>query len=314
MSAELSLASSFPKMAAMEEEHGGLVKAMVARMKERRRAKREVEERRRRGEEVGELTQPGGPAGPGGTLTSFRQGLDTLPDAAARELGEVGAVRGGGGGVGAGWGRGGRVRASPRGRPGTDGWCEPGRARHSGRRRGGGGSLSPGRAASLGGWIRSLARRWGRCATAGLAVVALGFDAEAMGGAPDGFGFLVPRGTGPRILGCLWDSSIFPGRAPDGKVLMRVMIGGAHDPEAVGEEEEALLARVRGDLKITMGLRAEPHLARVYRWPLGIGQYTVGHGERMEEVQPPAEGVAGPLGGREFLPRYQHERLHRKGR
>ncbi len=85
---ELSLASSFPKMAAMEAEHGGLVKAMVGRMKGRRVARREVEERRRRGEDVEDLVQPGGPAGPGGTLTSFRQGLDTLPIAAARELGD----------------------------------------------------------------------------------------------------------------------------------------------------------------------------------------------------------------------------------
>ena len=85
---ELSLASSFPKMAAMEAEHGGLVKAMVARMREKKRAKKEVEERRARGEDVEDLTQPGGPAGPGGTLTSFREGLDTLPMAAARELGE----------------------------------------------------------------------------------------------------------------------------------------------------------------------------------------------------------------------------------
>ncbi|MGM0669867.1 MAG: protoporphyrinogen oxidase, partial [Gemmatimonadota bacterium] len=62
---ELSLASSFPRMAAMEAEHGGLVKAMLSRMREKKAAKREVEARRARGEDVEELTQPGGPAGPG---------------------------------------------------------------------------------------------------------------------------------------------------------------------------------------------------------------------------------------------------------
>jgi len=71
---ELSLSSSLPKMAAMEEEHGGLVMAMLARMRERRTAKREVEERRLRGEKVEELVQPGGPAGPGGTLTGKGRG------------------------------------------------------------------------------------------------------------------------------------------------------------------------------------------------------------------------------------------------
>jgi oxygen-dependent protoporphyrinogen oxidase len=279
----LSLASSFPKMAAMEEEHGGLVKAMLARMKERRAARREVAERRRRGEEVGELIQPGGPAGPGGTLTSFRQGLDTLPKAAARELGEavrfgvevVGLEKGGEGGV---------ESDLPTGTPDPH-WMV--------RTRSGDGIPanavvvavpSPRAGPLLSGLDPELAATVGGISTAGLAVVAMGFDAGTIGGAPDGFGFLVPRSSGPRILGCLWDSSIFPGRAPAGKVLMRVMIGGAHDPDAVGEDEEALLARVRADLETVMGLRTEPELAKVYRWPLGIGQYTVGHGERMKRI------------------------------
>lgn len=84
---ELSLAAAFPRMSEMEAEHGGLVRAMLARMRERRRAKQEVEARRARGEDVEDLVQPGGPAGPGGTLTSFRNGLDTLPFALATELG-----------------------------------------------------------------------------------------------------------------------------------------------------------------------------------------------------------------------------------
>jgi oxygen-dependent protoporphyrinogen oxidase len=63
------------------------------------------------------------------------------------------------------------------------------------------------------------------------------------------------------------------------------MIGGAHDPEAVEEQEESLLRQVRGDLKQAMGYDAEPILSRVYRWPSGIGQYTVGHGERMKGVE-----------------------------
>src|SRR4029450_2896453 len=71
--------------------------------------------------------------------------------------------------------------------------------------------------------------------TAPLAVACLGYDDAALTaqrGALDGFGFLVPRGEGPRILGALWETSIYPHRAPDGKVLLRVMIGGATDPGA----------------------------------------------------------------------------------
>jgi oxygen-dependent protoporphyrinogen oxidase len=263
---------------------------MLARMKERRAAKREVERRRRQGEDVEELVQPGGPAGPGGTLTSFRHGLDTLPEAAARELGET--VRYGveavsvrwlaregdgtwGGGQGGGVSRD-RFRAS---------WVVQTES---------GGAFyadavvialpAPRAAPLLSGLDGVLSTSIGEIRTSGLAVVAMAFDAEAMGGAPNGFGFLVPRGTGPRILGCLWDSSIFPGRAPEGKVLLRAMIGGAHDPEAVTLEEESLVSQVRSDLAATMRLHAEPLLTRVYRWPLGIGQYTVGHQDRIDRV------------------------------
>ncbi len=292
---ELSLASSFPKMAAMEEEHGGLVKAMLARMKERRAARKEVAQRRARGEDVAEMTRPGGPAGPGGTLTSFKDGLDTLPRAVAAELGSavrfgvevdgVERVRGGGrtGDVG-GDSRAGAARGDSTDE-GSRGW-RVGVA--------GGETLtadavvlavpSPRAAPLLRVLDDELAEAVGGIQTAGLAVVALAFDARAMGGAPRGFGFLVPRGTGPRILGCLWDSSIFPGRAPEDRVLLRAMIGGAHDPSAVSLPEEELVDQVRDDLRLTMGLEAEPLFTRVYRWPLGIGQYTVGHARRLERI------------------------------
>jgi len=267
----LSLVSSFPKMAAMEEKHGGLVKAMMARMKNRRAAKREVGVRRRQGDDVRDLVQPGGPAGPGGTLTSFREGLDTLPNALARKLGDI--VRNGVEVVG--------VKRGESGIP----WAiqtASGEVIHAD-------AVvmavpSPRAAPLLVGLDKVLASTVGEIRTTGLAVVALAFDAGFLGGAPAGFGFLVPRMAGPRILGCLWDSSIFPGRAPDGKVLMRVMIGGAHDEGAVSEDDDSLLSSVRSDLKITMGLVAEPLFYRVYRWPLGIGQYTVGHQDRLDLI------------------------------
>lgn len=278
---KLSLAASLPKMAAMEAEHGGLVRAMVAGMMKKRAAKKEAEERRARGEDVEELTQPGGPAGPGGTLTSFRDGLDTLPKAAAAELGDiirygvevVGVEDAGAGDTapeleseGKRWG----VRTA-------DGQLIPTDAVVVA-------VPSPQAAPLLEGMDRELAETVAQIQTAGLAVVAVALDAEAMGGAPNGFGFLVPRGTGPRILGCLWDSSVFPGRAPEGKVLLRVMIGGAHDPDAVNHPDKELVEWVLDDLRLTMGLETEPLFTRVYRWPLGIGQYTVGHLDRMDRI------------------------------
>ena len=276
MPVELSLASSFPKMAAMEEDHGGLVKAMLARMRSRKSAEREVERKRALGEAVEELVEPGGPAGPGGTLTSFRKGLDTFPQRTAAECG--GSIR-----------LGSQVVAIERGREG-DGRSSRAWIVHVTE----GESIvadavvvavpSPRAAPFLRTLDKDLAGTVGEIRGAGLAVVALAFDAAAMGGAHEGFGFLVPRGTGPRILGCLWDSSIFPGRAPEGKALFRAMIGGAHDPDAVAESEEALVTQVREDLRTTMGLTAPPLFTCIYRWPLGIGQYTVGHRSRLDRI------------------------------
>ena len=76
-----------------------------------------------------------------------------------------------------------------------------------------------------------------------LVVVALGFDAAALGHPLDGFGFLVPRGQGVRILGALWESSVYPGRAASGRALIRVMTGGAHDPSVA---EPRLTTRLLG--------------------------------------------------------------------
>jgi oxygen-dependent protoporphyrinogen oxidase len=272
----LSLAASFPKMAAMEAEHGGLVKAMVAGMKRKKAARKDAEARRARGEDVEELTQPGGPAGPGGTLTSFKQGLDTLPGAAAEELGDT--VRFGVEVAG--------LREDTRGAgEGGGGWV----IQTAGGEEYAADAVvvavpSPRAAPLLEDLDGELAAVVAQIQTAGLAVVAVALDAEAMGGAPDGFGFLVPRGTGPQILGCLWDSSIFPGRAPKGKVLLRAMIGGAHDPGAIDHSDDELVERVMDDLRLTMGLEAEPEFTRVYRWPLGIGQYTVGHLDRIDRI------------------------------
>jgi len=246
----LSLASAFPKMRAMESEHGSLVKAMIARRKSR----------------------AGGPAGPGGTLTSFRDGMETLPRALGRHL--TGRVR---------------TRAPVTGltrSASTAPWtvhvegaaditadhivlAVPAPMA---------GTVVEGVSPELADVLRTMP-------TAGLAVVTLGYPESALAGVPDGFGFLVPRSEGLRILGCLRDSTIFSGRAPHGQALLRVMIGGAHDPEAVRLSDPALLEIVRRELTTTLGVVAEPTLVRIFRHPLGISQYTLGHRGRLSSVQ-----------------------------
>jgi oxygen-dependent protoporphyrinogen oxidase len=126
-----------------------------------------------------------------------------------------------------------------------------------------------------------------------MAVVCLGFDLARLGDPLDGFGFLVPRGEGQRMLGALWDSSIYPGRAPKNAALIRVMLGGSHDPEAALLDEETLAALARQGLAETMGLRAEPIFQRVFRHPLGIPQYTVGHLDRLARIESRLERLPG---------------------
>jgi len=124
--------------------------------------------------------------------------------------------------------------------------------------------------------------------TAPLTVLCLGFDEHALiaeRGPLDGFGFLVPRGEGPRILGALWESSIYPGRAPAGKALLRVMIGGATDREAIDLTDQQVVDIVRDDLRRTMGIRVMPEFLHVFRHRRGIPQYTIGHAARLSRIE-----------------------------
>jgi oxygen-dependent protoporphyrinogen oxidase len=117
-----------------------------------------------------------------------------------------------------------------------------------------------------------------------VAVAALGYEAEAFGSALEGFGFLVPRLEGRKILGALWDSSVFVDRAPEGKALIRVMVGGSRQPELARLPQDELLALARGELKELMGVSAQPILERVFLHERGIPQYLKGHGRILERV------------------------------
>jgi oxygen-dependent protoporphyrinogen oxidase len=118
-----------------------------------------------------------------------------------------------------------------------------------------------------------------------LAVVHMGFRTLALGDQPAGFGYLVPRGQGPRILGTLWISQIFEGRAPAGTSLFTTMIGGAHDPGVLQLDDEALIEIVREDLRTTMSITVRPYFTRLVRWPRGIPQYTLGHLGRLRQIE-----------------------------
>jgi oxygen-dependent protoporphyrinogen oxidase len=88
-----------------------------------------------------------------------------------------------------------------------------------------------------------------------------------------------------KILGALWDSSVFPNRAPSGKALIRAMVGGVRNPELAALPAADLIAVARGELAATMGVTAGPILTRAFFHDRGIPQYLVGHGKLLERVE-----------------------------
>lgn len=119
-----------------------------------------------------------------------------------------------------------------------------------------------------------------------LSVVALGFDRRDIKNVDlNGFGFLVPAVAKRKILGCLFDSSIFSGRAPEGKVLLRAMLGGARYPELAELDEATLVETVLKELDCILSLKGSPEFVRVYKWHKAIPQYNLGHHTLLRDIE-----------------------------
>jgi len=113
---------------------------------------------------------------------------------------------------------------------------------------------------------------------AAISVVHLGFEVDRIGHDLNGMGFLTTRCSGTDINGCLWSSSLFPGRAPPGKALLTVYLGGARNPGVVSWSEGECVERAVSDVGPALGLRGAPDFVRVVRHrralPLYHGRYT----------------------------------------
>jgi len=250
----MSLVSCFPRIAELEREYGGLVRAMfcLAGQKRKERA-------------AGKVVS--GAAGPGGILTSFPEGIQFLTDALTVQLGE--AVKCGKQAVtlkkgqSSAW----HVQCADASEYEADYAVVAAPAFSS--------------AELLGGIDTRFSEVLGAIRYSSLTVVCCGYAREAVSNHLDGFGYLIPKGEGRNILGTLWDSSMFDNRAPAGKVLLRSMIGGACFPQYINMDDAELLALVEADLKQVLGITAEPEFVRIFRHPQAIPQYTVGHGARL---------------------------------
>jgi len=114
-----------------------------------------------------------------------------------------------------------------------------------------------------------------------MAVIALGFDRAAVKHDLEGFGLLIPGREKRELLGVLWTSSIFPRRAPEGKVLLRCMAGGADNPGVLELDDEALLSLTMAELRPLLGIKGAPEMVRIIRHRRAIAQYVPGHLARL---------------------------------
>ena len=120
------------------------------------------------------------------------------------------------------------------------------------------------------------------CSTA---TVNLAYERSHIGHPLDGYGFVVPRLEGRRIMAATFSSVKFAGRAPQGKVLLRCFVGGAKNEELVSWGDDKLAAAVKGDIAEILSIEGEPRHVRICRWEKAMPQYTVGHEERLSHIE-----------------------------
>jgi oxygen-dependent protoporphyrinogen oxidase len=117
-----------------------------------------------------------------------------------------------------------------------------------------------------------------------LAVVHLAFPPASLDRPLHGFGHLVVPQEGRRILGAVWSSSLFSGRAPDGQALVTVFLGGARDPEAESLTDEDLGQIAVGDTSAALGAREGLRAVSITRYARSIPQYVTGHLARLDAL------------------------------
>jgi oxygen-dependent protoporphyrinogen oxidase len=117
-----------------------------------------------------------------------------------------------------------------------------------------------------------------------VASVAMGFHRQQIDHPLDGFGFLIPGKEPQETLGSLFSSTLFPGRAPEGQVLLTSFIGGARNRTLGDTGQHALVQRVYREIAPILGISSQPVFSRVNFWRHAIPQYKIGHLRLLEQV------------------------------
>ncbi len=249
---KISVAAAFPRLHALEQKYGSLIKGQILGARERRKS----------GEKAKNAA---------GSF-SFRSGMQALPDALAAAIGRIET------GV--------TVRRMERGKDGA--WTVAGA-------RGGDPVLRRAKvvvfavpayeAAKL---LRELwppaTKSLNAIPYAAVTSVATAYRRADVAHPLAGFGFLVPKKESRRILGSLFSSSMFEGRAPHGIVLLTTFVGGMRNPDLPGKSDDALGKLVHEELAALVGATAAPQWIDLTRWKHAIPQYNLGHAERVRPL------------------------------
>ena len=249
----ISVAAAFPRLYALEQKYGSLIKGQILGRRERRQS---AEKAKNAAESF-----------------SFLRGMQTLTDALANAIGPIET------GV--------HVRRIERGVDGN--WTVAGA-------RGADPVLRRAKAIVLAlpaheskKLLRELwppaAKGLGAIEYAPIASVASAYRRADIRHSLAGFGFLVPKKESRRILGSLFSSSMFPGRAPEGIVLLTTFAGGMRNPALPAMAEGALATLVHAELQALVGATSPPVWVEVTRLPRAIPQYNLGHAERLRPLE-----------------------------
>jgi oxygen-dependent protoporphyrinogen oxidase len=126
-----------------------------------------------------------------------------------------------------------------------------------------------------------------------VAVVAAGYRRDQIRHAGKGFGFLVPRSERLRVLGTVWNSSLFPERAPENMSCFTSFAGGATDPELFSKSDDEIAEIICGEVGHILGITGPPVTYLVNRYPRALPQYNLGHSETVSELSAAASAIPG---------------------
>ncbi len=247
----LSVAHAFPRLAALEREHGSLVRGGIAAARKSRVAR----------------GQPG-LSGRRSTMVSFVDGMGTLPQAIADDLGSTTILRRA------------RVTAIAKTINGTEVTIEQDGAVVTLCADAVVSTLPVHAFASiqLPPSTQRAVAQLGTLPYPAVASLALGYRRADVAHALDGFGCLIPSAERRSTLGVLFSSTLFDGRAPDGYVLLTCFLGGVRRPELGTASAAELVEIVEPELAEILGVTGVPKFVHLTSWPQAIPQYNVGHG------------------------------------